>query len=359
MPQVRNIPASMLSNLKLRDFRCFDTLECDFAPGANVIYGPNAQGKTSLLEAACVLLRLQSQRVTTLARAIQHTKRGFVLDGHFEKRHLQFYFSRERKKIALDSVEQKSATEYLQVAHVVFFSNHDMEIVRGAAEKRRKFLDFVAVQIDPVYRKHLRSYERALRSRNLLLKAPQPKWREIAAFNQPLVDAGNYLAAARRRILTALQQTGNEAQHHISDSAEKLELKYLCGFEGDFAAALEESRSEDLRLRQTNAGPHRDDFALLLNDHGSEFASEGQQRSLVLSLRLAQARLIETHTGSAPLFLMDDIFGELDVRRRNALLGQLPSHAQKLITTTHIDWMQTGYAQQIMRLSERKLSPFQ
>ena len=349
----------MLSHIKLRHFRCFESLECDFAPGANVIYGPNAQGKTSLLEAACVLLRLQSQRVTTLARAIQHGKRGFVLDGHFEKRHLQFYFSRERKKIALDSVEQKSAAEYLQAGHVVFFSNQDMEIVRGAADKRRKFLDFVAVQVDPACRKHLRAYERALRSRNLLLKAPQQKWREIAAFNQPLVDAGNHLASARLRIISDLQQTGNEAQRRISDSAETLEMKYLRGFEGDFATALEASREEDLRLRQTNAGPHRDDVALLLNGHGQEFASEGQQRSLVLSLRLAQAWLIETHTGTAPLFLMDDIFGELDVPRRNALLSQLPPHAQKLITTTHIDWMQTGYAQQIMRLSERKLSPFQ
>ena len=285
-PFVRNIPASMLSDIKLRHFRCFEELECNFAPGANVFYGPNAQGKTSLLEAACVLLRLQSQRVTTLARAIQHGKRGFVLDGHFEKRHMQFYFSRERKKLALDSVEQKSAAEYLQVAHAVFFSNHDMEIVRGAADKRRKFLDFVAVQIDPAYRGHLRSYEKALRSRNLLLKAPHPKWREIAAFNQPLADAGNYLAAARAGAsLPPSSKPGNEAQHRISDSAEKLEMKYLCGFEGDFTAALEESRSEDLRLRQTNAGPHRDDFALLLNGHGSEFASEGQQRSLALALR--------------------------------------------------------------------------
>lgn len=349
----------MLSTIKLRNFRCFDTLECDFVPGANVIYGPNAQGKTSLLEAACVLLRLQSQRVTTLARAIEHGKRGFVLDGHFEKRHLQFYFSRERKKIALDSVEQKSAAEYLQVAHAVFFSNHDIEIVRGAADKRRKFLDFVAVQVDPVYRKHLRSYEKALRSRNLLLKAPHPIWREIAAFNQPLIDAGNYLSAARGRIIAALQEAGNEAQHLISGSAEKLEMKYQPGSGGDFTAMLEESRGEDLRLRQTNAGPHRDDVALILNGHGSEFASEGQQRSLVLALRLAQARLIEAHTGAAPIFLMDDIFGELDVARRNALLAQLPPHAQKLITTTHIDWMQTGYAQQIMRLSDRKLSPFQ
>lgn len=347
----------MLTDLKLRHFRCFDELECAFVPGANVFFGPNAQGKTSLLEAACILLRLQSQRVTTLARAIQHEKRGFVLDGHYANRHLQFYFSRERKKLALDSVEQKTATEYLQVAHAVFFSNHDMEIIRGAAEKRRRFLDFLAVQIDSAYRKHLRSYERALRSRNALLKAPHPKWREISAFDQPLVDAGNYIADARKKLIAALETAGDDALHRISSASEKLGMKYLRGFDRDFAAALEEGRAEDLRLRQTNSGPHRDDVAFTINAHSSEIASEGQQRSIVLAMRLAQARLIEEKTGAAPLFLMDDIFGELDVERRNALLTQLPPHAQKLITTTHIDWMQTGYAQQIVQFSERKLLP--
>lgn len=339
----------MLTDLKLRHFRYFDALECEFAPGMNVFVGPNAQGKTSLLEAVCVLLRLQSPRVATLARAIQHGKRGFVLDGHFEKRHLQFYFSRERKKLALDSVEQKSAAEYLRVARAVWFSNQDIEIVRGPAEKRRKFLDFVAVQIDPAYRKALRDYEQALRSRNLLLKAPHPKWREIAAFNQPLVDAGNQLTEARARIVSDFQRKADAAQRSISAASETLEMRYLRGSGADFAAALEASRGEDLRLRQTNTGPHRDDVAFLLNGENSGFASEGQQRSLVLALRLAQAALIEAHSGVAPLFLLDDIFGELDVARRNALLAQLPAHAQKLITTTHIDWMQAGAAQQILR----------
>jgi len=349
----------MLTDIQLRHFRCFDTLECAFAPGTNVFFGANAQGKTSLLEAACVLLRLQSPRVTTLARAIQHEKRGFVLDGHFDKKHLQFYFSRERKKLALDSVEQKSATEYLQVARLVYFSNQDMDVVRGAADKRRKFLDFVAIQVDPVYRRHLRSYEKALRSRNILLKAPHPKWREIAAFDQPLVDAGNHLIQSRIRLIAGLQEKARDAQEKISGSVEKLELHYVGASGHDFAGTLEKSRDEDLRLRQTNPGPHRDDVTFFLNGIDSGFASEGQQRSLVLSLRLAQAALIEAHSGVAPLFLLDDIFGELDVQRRNALLRQLPPHAQKLITTTHIDWMETGYAQQIMRFTDRALAPFQ
>ena len=330
----------VLTHLKLRHFRCFDALECEIAPVMNVFVGPNAQGKTSLLEAACVLLRLQSPRVTTLARAIQHEKKGFVLDGYFDRRHLQFYFSRQRKKLALDSVEQKSAREYLDTARVVWFSNQDIELVRGPAEQRRKLLDFTAAQTDPGYRRHLRAYEKALRSRNHLLKTPKPQWREIAAFHQPLADAGNAITASRAALIAGLRPFAEEAQHSISDSAEFLKLEYRPSSPGDLAESLEASRTEDLRLRQTGTGPHRDDLALTLNERGPEFASEGQQRSIALALKLAQARLIEQTAGTPPVLLLDDIFGELDVRRRNALLQHLPSGSQKLITTTHIDWLE-------------------
>ena len=105
----------MLGSLKLRHFRCFEQFETEFAPGTNFIVGPNARGKTSLLEAACIVLRLQSPRITQLARVVQHGRRGFVTDGFFGARHLQFYFGTERKKLALDSVEQTNAKEWLQI----------------------------------------------------------------------------------------------------------------------------------------------------------------------------------------------------------------------------------------------------
>ena len=330
----------VLAQLKIRHVRCFETLECEFVPGTNVIVGPNAQGKTSLLEAACVLLRLQTPRVATLARAIQHEKKGFVLDGYFGGRHLQFYFSKQRKKLALDSVEQKSAHEYLATAKAVWFSNQDIELVRGGADKRRKFLDFVGVQVDPGYRRQLRAYEKAVRSRNYLLKLPRPSWREIEAFNAPLIQAGNFIVSARAELIGKLRPYAVESQRVLSEATENLGVEYQCGVPGDFAAALEESREEDLRLRQTCRGPHRDDLGFTLNGEGIEFASEGQQRSVVLALKLAQARLIEHQAGVSPVLLLDDIFGELDVRRRNALLEHLPAGSQKLITTTHIDWLE-------------------
>ena len=333
----------MLKQIKLRDFRCFDLLECEFAPEANLIVGPNAQGKTSLLEAVCVLLRLQSPRTSALSSAIQHEKRGFVLDGYWDAYHLQFYYGKQRKKLALDSVEQGNASEYLRLARVVWFSNLDIEIVRGSAEQRRKFLDFISFQIDPSYRQQARSYEKALRSRNFLLKAPRPSWKEIDAFTGPLVQAANYIQDARARLIEELQPETHSAQREIANSEESLRLEYLRSGGGGLEGALENAREEDLRLRQTSMGPHRDELRFSLNEIGSEFASEGQQRSIALSLKLAQARLLWKRGDAPPLLLLDDIFGELDPERRNALMVHLPAGAQKLIATTTLEWLDGSF----------------
>ncbi len=341
----------MLSSLKVRHFRCFDAFEAEFAPGMNFIVGPNARGKTSLLEAACILLRLQSPRVTRLLHVIQHERRGLVVDGYFAGRHMQFYLSRERKKLALDGVEQKTTREYLEIARLVCFGNRDIELVRGSGEGRRRFLDFVAAQLDGAYRRTLRDYERALRSRNLLLKSAAPRWREIAAFDAPLLAAGTRVAEARARLVHDLQEPVNAAHAAISGAREELRIGLLPGAGGDFTAALAAARKDDARLRQTTVGPHRDDLAFSLNGQSSAFASEGQQRTLVLALKLGAARLLEQRFAIPPVLLLDDIFGELDLARRAALLAALPAGAQQIITTTHLDWVPPDAGAKVLRLA--------
>ena len=344
----------MLGRLTLRHFRCFEQFEAEFAPGTNFIVGPNARGKTSLLEAACILLRLQSPRITQLARVVQHARRGFVTDGFHGARHLQFYFGTERKKLALDSVEQTNAKQWLQIARVVWFGNDDIELVRGSAEKRRRFLDFTAMQRDAGYRSELRAFEHALRSRNHLLKQPSQRWREIAAFDRPLIEHGNYVSAARGKLITDLQTESAAAHHAISGARESLRPEYAPGDGGDFAATLSAAQREDARLRQTTTGPHRDDVHFFLNDLSADDASEGQQRTLVLALKLGAARLLARHFGTPPLLLLDDIFGELDPQRRNALLAALPADSQRIITTTHLDWMPDAGEARVLRLGAEK-----
>ena len=329
----------MLTKLKVAQFRCFEAHEISLEPGLNLIVGPNARGKTSLLEAVCVLLRLQSPRTPRLGEIIRHGQRGLLADGFFNGAHLQFYYSSERKKLALDSVEQRTATEYLQKARVVWFSNADVQIIRDGGDTRRRFLDFIATQLAPPYRTALRDYERAVRSRNLLLKAPVPRWKEIQAFDEPLVSAGLRLIEARTTLTTALRPLAQLAHNTISGAREKLDIEYVPNPPEQFAQALAIARAEDLRLRQTTVGPHRDELVLSLAGRPAALGSEGQQRTLVLALRLAAARLLEAHFGAPPVLLLDDIFGELDGARRSALLEQLPKSAQQIVTTTQREWL--------------------
>ncbi|MES2568704.1 MAG: DNA replication and repair protein RecF, partial [Verrucomicrobiota bacterium] len=131
---------------------------------------------------------------------------------------------------------------------------------------------------------------------------------------------------------------------------ESLRLEYVSGSGGDFATALEAAREDDARWRQTSVGPHRDDVHFHLNGLSSEIASEGQQRTVVLALKLGAVQLLKTHFGTPPLLLLDDVFGELDPARRNALLAALPDGSQQLVSTTHLDWMAGAQPSSLIRL---------
>jgi DNA replication and repair protein RecF len=223
---------------------------------------------------------------------------------------------------------------------VAWISNDDLQLVRGSGTQRRRYLDFLGAQIVGDYLRKLRAYERALRSRNALLKDNRPR-REIAAFDPPLLDAGTVLLAARAELCETLRPAVTAACRQISGGHETLEITYHPGSGPDFAAALEKSRDEETRLRATVVGPHRDEVDIALEGRKAvTFASEGQQRSVALALKLAQARALETAASKPPLYLIDDVFGELDPLRRNNLLAALPPDAQKLITTTSLDWLE-------------------
>ena len=329
----------MLRDLQLRNFRCFESLAVEFSAGFNFILGANGAGKTTLLEAACVLLRLQSQRTATLAPTVRVGQRSFIVSGHAEAHLLQFYYSPLRRKIAFDGVEQRDPAEYLRLVRVVSFASHDLDLIRGSSETRRRYLDFIGAQIEASYRPALRAYERALRSRNSLLKSPHRRPREIAAYTEPLIRAGNSLHEMRRQLVRRLAPLAEASHRAISGGDEVLEIEYAPGNEDDFAAQLERSRLEEERLRLTTVGPHRDDFRLRVQGMpAAQFASEGQQRTAALALKLAQAQVFAEEAGAPPLLLIDDIFGELDSSRRNALLAHLPNDSQKLVTATSLEW---------------------
>ena len=330
----------MLSNLSIRDFRCFSRFDLDFHPEITCIVGKNALGKTSLLEAVVVLTRLQSPRTNSLAPVIRTGAKGLVVDGMVHNRHMQFYYSASRRKLALDSVEQKDAHEYLQVGRLVFFANTDIDLVRGTGEERRRFLDFLGSQLFRDYRNILRSYEKALRSRNAYLKMPTARSREVAAYTKPLLDFGRRLTELRGSLVRRLEPDAIAAFNIIDEREEEFGLEYHSGSTADYEGALTASAEEEVRLKTTLVGPHRDDLLLRLSGQpAAAYASEGQQRTMAIALKLGHARLLESEFGDIPLLLLDDVFGELDTGRRNRLFANLPAGGQRIITTTSLAWL--------------------
>ncbi|MFI0347235.1 MAG: DNA replication/repair protein RecF [Chthoniobacterales bacterium] len=343
----------MLTRLELRTFRCFSSLTWEPHEGLNFITGPNAQGKTSLLEAACILLRLKSPRTNSLGDVAQFGKNAFALEGNYAERHLALRATPHdipRRRLIIDGVEQKETSDYLSTGRIVWFGSNDLEMIRGAAERRRRFLDSAGLQLGSDYGRALRFYERALRARNVLLREGRSR-REIEAYNQPLVESGDKLIAARSQLCKDLAPRAEAACKSIS--GEIMILSYQPGATLPMAEALAASRQEESRLRMTQVGPQRDDLLIMLNEiSASAFASEGQCRTMALALKLALASLLDAAGPRPPLLLLDDVFGELDHQRRQALLAGLPANAQALLTTTELENIRLPEQSTVFKLAE-------
>jgi DNA replication and repair protein RecF len=331
----------VLRSLRLLDFRCFRSLDLEAPAAGAILVGDNAQGKTSVLEAICVLIRLHSPRTHRMGLLSRIGSGGFGIAGDPWGVERKVRHSRDGLLQEVDGESRASRSAYLaEGGLVVWMGNEDLELIRGSGEGRRRYLDFIGAQIDPRYRRSWSRYRRALQAKNVLLKEGRPRDAEILSYEEILVEHGTVLMETRARLVAELSPLAAAAQQAISGKDEPLTLHYLPASGADLRESILQARERETRLRQAVVGPHRDDLQLRL--HGmpaADFASEGQQRTLALALKLAQGGLLESQGGSAPVYLMDDIFGELDPGRRNALMGHLPPNAQKWITTTHLDWL--------------------
>lgn len=334
----------MLNRLLVKDFRCFEKAELDLHPETTVLTGRNAQGKTSLIEAVCVLMRLQSPRTSTRTDLIRFGAKSCLVEAMDDDLKIRFAQSASVRRLAINDTVCTRSGDYLKnTARIVWMDHADMNLARGGAEHRRRYLDFVAAQLFPEYLPALKNYERALRSRNFLLKRDNSiSWREVDAYAHLLDEHGRTIRQCRAELVERLRAPVIEAHDMLSGAVESASLSYRCGFEGDsLTEALHQVRREEDRSRVTLRGIHRDDLQLEIDQRTiASFCSEGQQRTFCLALKLAQARILHAGRGEPPLLLMDDIFGELDKTRRTALLAYLPKHTQKIITTTFMDWAQ-------------------
>lgn len=331
----------MLTSLRLLDFRCYHRFQWDIPAEGSIIIGDNAQGKTSLLEAVCFLLRLQSPRSSRTAPMIAHDRPGFGISGDLLSQRRKILWGNKEAKLFVNQEQRPDQKSYLVDSFpVVWMGNNDLHFVTQSAENRRKYLDFLGSQWNPLYRQEWSRYRHALKNRNYLLKHKSGDKRQIEAFTILLSEHGEALILLRQSLLALLKPHLTRAYNHLCNSQEDLHLEYKSVAPGHLLNALQNNWQQDLRYGQTQIGPHRDDIVITLNRQSAQqFASEGQQRSIAIALRLAQSSLLTQETGLNPIHLIDDVFGELDPKRRLALLTYLSSDSQNLITTTHLDWL--------------------
>ena len=332
----------MLRTLRLRHFRCYRALNWEIPAEGALLWGSNAEGKTSLLEALCFALTLHTPRAHKLDRLAMHGEDNFGISLTTEDGTRRVTWQDRKLNMVVNGANRKDYNDYLADAPpVVWLGNGDIALVTGGAEERRNYLDFLGVQWHPAYRGALREYRKALKSRNMLLRNPRRNAATLRSYAQLLSRYGEILVQLRSQLLNLLQPHICDYHTRISDGRENVTLTYAPSTDRPLSEALEHSLDADERAGFTTVGPHRDDFRLLISGAAAaDYASEGQQRTLATALVLAQAGLLLVETGHAPILLIDDIFGELDPARRISLLSLLPSDSQVFITTTHLNWLE-------------------
>lgn len=331
----------MLSRLKLMNFRCYGNFSWQIPQQGAIILGNNAQGKTSLLEAICFLLRLQSPRTSRTGPMTAHGQASFGIRGELPGQIRRILWTPDNPDLQVNGEPRKDQRSYLADSYpIVWMGNDDLTLVRAGADGRRRYLDFVGTQWHPGYRLALFSYRRALKTRNYLLKHKHRDTLQIDAYSRQLAQYGTELHSLRSSLVTLLQPHIIQAYRNIGGMNEQAALTYRASESENLYERLCATLDRDIRYGQTQTGPHRDDLDITLDGRpAAQFASEGQQRTIAIAMKLAQSSLLTEETGHTPIHLIDDVFGELDPSRRIAFLQSLPADAQSLITTTHLDWL--------------------
>lgn len=335
-----------LAHLRLRDFRNYARLDVDFSPGFHLLLGDNAQGKTNILEAIYLMATLRSFRGVGSAQMIRHGAKGYFVGGKLVaagEREIKMFWSTGERNLSLDGHPVKKLSEYFGVLRAVVFCTEDLQLVKGAARSRRRFLDLLLAQTDPVYLPLLQRYMRAVRARNALLKQRSADEASLDSFSQEMIKLGNQIIKARAEVIPRFSPLARLAYRRISNDAEELRIEYRPSVKNDFAVELAQSRARERSFRATLVGPHRDDLQLLLNERSAaQFGSEGQKRTLAIALKMAQAEFLAGRHGNAPVLLIDDVMGELDVKRRSGFLPLLEqarkTSGQVFMTATEENW---------------------
>lgn len=335
-----------IESLELKNYRNYESLNVQFSPETNILYGDNAQGKTNILESVYLCGTTKSHRGSKDRDIIKFGEEDSHIRMIVNKDHINHKIDMHLKKnrskgIAVDGIPIKKASELFGIVNMVFFSPEDLNIIKNGPAERRRFLDLELCQLHKIYLQDLTAYNKVLNQRNKLLKdlvySPY-LLSTLDVWDMQLITYGKKIISMRKKFIRELSEIITRIHGQLTGGKETITLQYEPNVEEEsFFQQLKKARDKDMTMKMSSVGPHRDDFAVQVNGIDiRKFGSQGQQRTAALSLKLSEIYLVKKIIHEDPILLLDDVLSELDSNRQNYLLNSI-HNIQTLITCTGID----------------------
>ena len=334
---------------KLKNFRNYEECFVEFFDGSNLISGGNGQGKTNLVEAVMLGALTKSPRTShdedMKKEGTSHTEAEICVERSFGELTIKCILDNEqKKKFFINSNEVKKMSDVFGNLVAVYFSPNDLKIVSSSPNERREFMDTDISQLSGSYYSLVQRYDKVLFQRNKLLKMIHSKAElldQIEVWNKQLAHFAGLIVKTRKNFIQKLTEPANATMKFMSKDADELGISYVGAkgetapeIEAEILRMLENNIDKDMELGYTSVGPHRDDVKFELNGRDAKiFASQGQQRSIVLALKIAETEVFEKELGEKPVLVLDDVFSELDSTRQKKMYQKLDG-MQVLMTGT-------------------------
>ncbi len=336
----------IVKKIELENFRNYKSLDLEINQGKNILYGNNAQGKTNILEAIYICSTTKSHRSNKDIELIKFNEKEAHIKLFLEKKDKEFRIDvhlrkNKTKGIAVNGIPIKRASELFGIFNVIFFAPEDLNIIKNGPSERRRFMDLELCQLDKMYVHNLINYNKVLNQRNRLLKdiSFNPKLEEtLDVWDEQLVLYGKEIIKKREEFIKQISKIIKPIHEDLTNKEESIKIDYHKNTEiRNFEKNLKKNRSTDLKYKSTSVGPHRDDILFFNKDINIRtYGSQGQKRTIALSLKLAEIELVKKIIKDTPVLLLDDVLSELDSDRQNHLLERL-NDIQTIITCTGLD----------------------
>ena len=339
-----------IKSIYLNKFRNYDQLKIDFKNGINIIVGENGQGKTNLLESIYVLGLTKSHRSFIDNNLVKEGENKSIIQGIIEKENISTKYEIEignSKILKIDNDKIKKITDYISNINIIIFYPDDLEIIKGSPNLRRRYINLEISQLCSNYMTILNDYNKLLKMRNDYLKNNYIDDNYLNIITNYLIEKATQIILMRKKFIDRLNEIIPKIYEDISELS-NFSIKYKCCIKVDeyneknivekLKNISEELKNTEIKYKTTLFGPHKDDIEFYLNNYNLKlYGSQGQQRMAILSLKLAEIEIFKKYKNTLPILLLDDVFSELDDKKKNNLLNYINENIQTIITTTDIN----------------------